>query len=104
MPNAITRERLNKIFGFRNDDDEFVEGEIDSKWEGDNAFQGLQIISKYFDISKTEILVSAEHDIIYSVGTDELIEAGLTDEDAVALARLNWMADAEESERFGCFV
>lgn len=35
----------------------------DAKWEGDNAFQGLQILSKYTD----NLIQGAGHDVIYSV-------------------------------------
>ncbi len=83
----MTRERLTEIFE-----------ETESNWEGDNAFQGLQILSKY----ATNLITGAEHDIIYSVDIDEIVE-DLTEEDAIALAKLNWSLD-EDGEYFTCFV
>jgi len=59
------------------------------RWEGDNALLGLIIISKYFP-GKT-ILTAADHDLVYSVEADGLIDAGLTEVDAIELSKLNWM-------------
>ena len=87
----MNREELEKIFD-----------EKKAKWDGDNTFQGLLIISKYFDIKNKNILGAAEHDIIYSVRIDEALQAGLTTEDAEALAKLNWMIS--ECDCFACFV
>ena len=81
----MTEERLEEIFE-----------ETDSKWDGDNAFQGLQILAKYTD---KDVVCGAEHDIIYSVDIDKVID-DLTEEDAIQLAKLNWMIDDE----FGCFA
>ncbi len=57
-------------------------------WDGDNALQGLKVISEYFP-GKT-VLQGADHDIIYSVDAVEIIDAGLTEEHAWELSRLNW--------------
>ena len=84
----ITRERIEQIFE-----------ETESKWEGDNAFKGLQIISKYTD----NIIVGAEHDIIFSMDVDKAIAARITEDDVIELAKLNWMID-EYDEGFACFV
>jgi hypothetical protein len=65
----------------------------------DNAFLGLQIIRKY---CPTKGIQGADHDVIYSVGVDELIEAGITEEDAHNLRNLNWMI--EDGEILACFV
>lgn len=86
----ITREELETIFE-----------ETKSDWSGDNAFQGLTIISKY--IKDKDILCAAEHDIIYSVDLDDIIEAGITQDDAVALSKLNWMIESE-FDCLACFV
>lgn len=72
------------------------------QWDGDNAFQGLQIIAKYIDPKKTYIICAAEHDIIYSVDIDELVEAGITEEDVYKLVNLNWMI--EDNTYLSCFV
>ena len=45
----------------------------DAKWTGDNAFKGLQIIAKYFDIEKKDIICSGGHDQIWSVSIDEIL-------------------------------
>ena len=82
----MTREKLEKIFE-----------EIEPDWEGDNAFQGLQILSKY----TKNLIHDAEHDIIYSEDVDEIVDK-MSEEDAVNLRKLNWMI--YDGEYFACFV
>ena len=65
----------------------------------DNAFLGLLIIRKYLPKSGIE---GAGHDVIWSVDIDEIIEAGITEEDARKLRDLNWMI--EEGTYLACFV
>lgn len=72
----ITFEDVEKIFD-----------SIDGDWNGDNAYQGLQIISKYCD----RVIQGADNDIIYSEDIGTLIEAGMTKDDFEKLAKLNWM-------------
>ena len=68
-----------------------------SEWDGDNAYQGLQIIAKY-----TEYLIQgAEHDVIFSEDIDVLIKKGIIKEDVTKLARLNWSI---EFDRLICYV
>jgi hypothetical protein len=88
----MTRERLLEIFE-----------NTESSCKGHNAFKGLLILAKYIDPDAKGIIRAAEHDIIYCGDIDELLEAGLTEEDAIALRSLNWMTDDEE-EGFACFV
>jgi len=71
----------------------------DTEWEGDNAIQGLLIIQKYIPNKGIE---AAEHDIIYSVSADDLVEAGITTEDAESLRKLNWMI--YDGFYMACFV
>ena len=82
----MTLERLEEIFE-----------ETQSKWEGDNAFQGLQILAKY---TEKNVICAAEHDIIYSINAEDVIEI-LSEEDAIKLAQLNWML---EDNYFACYV
>lgn len=82
----ITIEEIEQIFD-----------DVRSKWEGDNAFQGLQILSKYTD----NLIQGAGHDKIYSVELDEIIELGITKEDITKLSLLNWMID---EDCLACFV
>ena len=82
----ITQEEIKQIFN-----------DADSKWEGDNAFQGLQILSKYTD----NLIQGAGHDVIWSVDVDEIIELGITKEDVTKLSLLNWMI---EEDYLACFV
>ncbi len=84
---------------------EFVEifKDEETTWDGDNAFQGLLIIKKYFDIYKTDIITGASHDEIFSVDVDVLIESGITKEDAKRLRKLNWMY-GEYCNCLSCFV
>jgi uncharacterized protein YihD (DUF1040 family) len=81
----MTIERLEEIFE-----------KIESNWDGDNAFQGLQILSKY----TKNLIQSAEHDVIYSCSIDDVIDE-LTEQDATDLAKLNWHFDFGN---FACFV
>ena len=83
----MTIEELEKIFEEDSDD-----------WEGDNAYKGLQILSKY----TSDLISGADHDVIYSCGIDVLIEKGITKEDAEALRKLNWMV--RDGEYMACFV
>lgn len=83
----MKQERLQQIFD-----------ETDAKWQGDNAWKGLQILSKYSD----SLIEGAGHDIIYSVDVDKIVDK-ITEEDAISLRKLNWMID-EDNECFACFV
>ena len=76
----------------------FEDTESDIRDKGDNAFLGLQILSKY---SKS-LIEGADHDIIYSISLETAIEAGITDEDVTSLAILNWML--YDDEYFACYV
>ncbi len=90
--NKLTDERLMEIM---HDDS------IETDWEGDNAIQGLNIIAKYINPIEKSIIVGAVHDMILSVDLNTIIEAGLTEEDAILLRTLNWM---EEYDALACFV
>ena len=79
---------------------EIMESEIKTKWTGCNVFSGLKIITKYLPDVGIE---GAGHDIVYSASIDEIIEAGITEEDVTALRRMNWMID-ENGEGLACFV
>ena len=79
--------------------EDILEEDHAGSWQGDNALQGLKVISEYFP-DKT-VLQGADHDIIYSVDAVELIEAGLTDEHAWELSRLNWMIT---DDYLACYV
>ena len=83
-------ERLEEIFF-----------ETETDWTGDNAFKGLEIIKKYFP--EKRVISAAGHDIIYSVDVNELCEAGITEEDAISLRKLNWMIKPD-FECLACFV
>jgi hypothetical protein len=67
---------------------------------GCNACQGLDIIRKYCPEDGIE---GASHDIIFSVTIEQIVLAGITKEDAVKLASLNWMID-ETGTGLACFV
>ena len=74
-----------------------------TNWDGDNAVQGLIIIAKYLPVKNNELLCGAEHDIIYSVDTKKILDAGLTEEDAIELRNLNWMIETDV-DSLACFV
>lgn len=85
----MTEERLEQIFE-----------ETESKLGGyDNAMRGLNILSKY--VSNNLLIRGAEHDIIYSIETNEAILNGLTEEDAITIATSNWSI---QDGHFACFV
>jgi len=86
----MEKEKVNKIFE-----------DIDSNWNGDNAYQGLQIIAKYIDPMKTHIITGAGHDVMGSVSVTELLELGITEEDIKKLALLNWSI---EDDALQCFT
>lgn len=73
---------------------------IESDWEGDNAMQGLVILSKY--AQGEDVLVGADHDIIYSLNVSKTVEAGITEEDVHALLKLNWLI--RDDTYWACFV
>ncbi len=79
----------------------FKEHSVEQKWDGDNAYQGLQIIAKYLSPLKHTLITAAEHDCIYSVSVWDLCEAGITKEDVLELLRLNWSI---EIDYLYCFV
>jgi len=72
-----------------------------SKIVGDNAMKGYLIIMKYYDIEKEDIITYGSHDQVWSVDVGDILERGLTKEDATALAELNWM---EDECSLACFV
>ena len=86
--NDMTKEKLYQIFE-----------ETNSKWDGDNAFQGLMILSKY----TKDLIEGADHEVIWSADIDVILSAGLTEADAKSLALLNWHLD-EDGDCFSCFV
>ena len=91
----MTREEFIEIL---EDEDDTIPVE----WEGDNAVKGLKIIERYMP-DEASLITGAEHDIIYSVGVDKMIDAGVTKEDATTLRGLNWGVD-EDGEYLFCFV
>jgi len=88
----MNREEFEKVF-----DNE------DTNWDGDNTFQGLVIIAKYIDIKENDIIAGVEHDILYSVDVDDIVDNGITLEDAIKLRKLNWMIE-EDFDCLACFV
>jgi len=86
----ITMDSFEKVF-------ESVESDICDLKEC-NVYAGLKIITKY---CPSEGIEGADHDIIYSVGVESLVDAGISEEDVKQLARLNWMI---QNEYLACFV
>ena len=62
-----------------------------------SIFLGLLIIREFLPKAGIE---AAQHDIVFSVGVDELIEAGITKEKAGDLRRLGWMIDEDSLAHF----
>jgi hypothetical protein len=84
----MTYQRIEEIFN------EYVSG----NWEGDHAFEGLKILSKY----TSNLIQGADHDIIYSESVQHLINYGITEEDCKKLRSFNWMIHSEYC--LACFV
>lgn len=70
------------------------------KLDDDNAILGLMVIRKYLPKKGIE---GAGHEVIYSVDVDEILEAGITKEDAEYLRDINWMIDSD-CDCLACFV
>ena len=66
---------------------------------GCNALKGLFIITKYLPNAGIE---GANHDIIYFVDVNKIVNAGITEEDTILLRKYNWMI--EDSSYLACFV
>lgn len=66
----------------------------------DNALMGLKIIEKYLPLSGVE---GANHDVIYACDVEDIVNAGITEEDTLTLRRINWMID-EDCDCLACFV
>lgn len=64
---------------------------------GCSALLGLNLIAKYLPGSG---IGGAEHDQIYACGVNELLVAGITEEDAIALRKLNWFIDEDSLATF----
>jgi hypothetical protein len=75
-----------------------MDGKTDlSSYKDSTVFLGLLIIRKY--LPKAGISC-AEHDIVYCCGAEELVEAGLTEDDAIELRNMCWMISEESFAKF----
>lgn len=77
--------------------EEIMDGDSQGEFERCRALLGLNLIAKYIPESG---IGAAEHDIIYACGVDELLEAGLTEADAIQLRDMNWMIDEDSLAKF----
>lgn len=79
----MDRERFEEIFS------------AEHNWEEDKSrhriFEGFKIIHKYIPHFEIE----PAHDIIFSNSVDDIIDAGITEEDAKLLRDMNWGIDIE---------
>jgi len=89
----VTEARFIQVM---NDDDLGGQGLSE---KGCNAIKGLLIVQKYLPDRGIE---GANHDVIYSVGIEALVEAGITEADVVELRHQNWML--EDDTFLACFV
>lgn len=79
----MTREELEELF--------------ESDYESDNTvpsriLAGIEILKKYDPDVDIE---AAEHDIIYTIDVDSVLDAGLTKEDAEQLHKYGWMIEED---------
>ena len=72
---------------------------IETDWRGCNATQGLLIMQKYLP---EKGIAGAGHDAIWGSNIEDLIDAGITEEDVIKLRKLNWMV--EDDTHMSCFV
>ena len=77
----MNKERFIEIMSEDLKTEKFIE------YEGCNVLYGLLIINKYLPKRGIE---GASHDVIYSVDVDELVEAGITEDEVVDLREMNW--------------
>ena len=62
---------------------------------------GLEIMRKYIPDAKID---GADHDVVYSVDADKLVEAAITEDDAhMLLCNLGWHID-DGGEYMECYV
>jgi hypothetical protein len=87
----MTKEKFEKIM-YNN------ESNLENYY--DNALDGLLLMQKY--LPGTTLILGTDHDIIYSVDIDKLIEAGITEEDTIKLRDMNWII--EDGCYLACFV
>ena len=84
----MDEERL--LYILNDEDDEFPSPSF-KRGEPCTILAGLNIIANYLPLAG---IGAAGHDILYSdAGTEELIKAGITEEDAIKLRGLGWMID-----------
>lgn len=83
----------------------FKEEELDMskylKTKGDPTLMGLNLMAKYFP--GTIVIGGADHDIIYGCDVDELLEAGITEEDTKLLIDYGWII-SDEGSYLSCHV
>ncbi len=89
----ITKERFIEIFH----DDNI---EVDISNIADNAMEGLLIMKRWLPLDT--LICGANHDIIYGPGVTELLDSGITEEDALQLRKMNW--HLEDDDYLACFV
>ena len=69
--------------------------------EQDRLLAGLNLIAKYLPKSGIE---GADHDIIFACSVDDVVAAGITEEDALQLNAWNWFIESESGEFIAHFV
>ena len=52
------------------------------------VYLGLKIMSKY--MGTADLIVAADHDIVYSVELQELLDGGITESDIIQLRKQGW--------------
>jgi hypothetical protein len=77
---------------------EIMEGDdILFKFDKCRTLLGLNLIAKYLPKSGVK---STTYDQIFACGVDELLEAGLTENDAIQLREMGWMIDEDSLAKF----
>lgn len=78
--------------------EEIMEGDShQSDYDRCAALLGLNLIAKYLPDSG---IWAAYHDQIFACSVDELLGAGLTEEDAMELRNMGWFVDKDSLVKF----
>lgn len=77
----------DKFIEILNEEDNF------SSTEGDDVVTGILIMIKYLPSNSNIIIQGAGHDDVWGPNIDELVDAGITEEDTHLLRKCGWRVE-----------
>lgn len=77
--------------------EEILSSEDFSEHKADGVFLGLELMRKYIPTATIE---AAEHDMIFSVGIDELCKTDISEEAVMALFNYGWCIEYDSLAHF----